>query len=191
MSDSRDAANDDHLIETMVSSDAVFDGVLLHVRRDTVRLPDGSLAQREFVVHEGAALVVPVLPDGRLVAVRQFRYPVGQVFLEFPAGKIDPPESALATARRELTEEAGYVATTFTPLGRIHSVVGYSNEVIDFFVAEGLTFVGAKPDVGEFVEAVTLSVEAMLEALDRGAITDSKTVAALLLYSRRHTKPGP
>jgi len=95
---------DVHLTETMVESHEVFDGALLHVRRDTVRLPDGSLASREFIVHPGAALVVPVLPDGNLIAVRQFRYPVGAVFLEFPAGKIDPPESALATARRELTE---------------------------------------------------------------------------------------
>jgi len=175
----------------MVASDAVFDGVLLHVRRDTVRLPDGTLAQREFVVHPGAALVVPVLHDGSLVAVRQFRYPVGQVFLEFPAGKIDPPESAVATARRELTEEAGYEAATFTPLGRVHSVVGYSNEAIDFYIAEGLTFVGARPDVGEFVETVTMSVAAMLEALDRGEITDAKTVAALLLYARRRGKTSP
>jgi ADP-ribose pyrophosphatase len=181
---------DRHLTETMVASDAVFDGVLLHIRRDTVRLPDGSLAQREFVVHPGAALVVPVLPDGNLVAVRQFRYPVGEVFLEFPAGKIDPPENALATARRELTEEAGYEATVFTPLGRVHSVVGYSDEAIDLYVAEDLTFVGARPDVGEFVESVTISVDAMLEALDRGEITDAKTVAALLLYARRRGRRG-
>jgi len=183
--------NDDHLIETEVASAAVFDGVLLHVRRDTVRLPDGSLAQREFVVHPGAALVVPVLPDGNLVAVRQFRYPVGEVFLEFPAGKIDPGESALSTARRELTEEAGYEAKSFTSLGRVHSVVGYSDETIDFFIAEGLTFVGARPDVGEFVESVTLSMEAMLDALDRGEITDAKTVAALLLYTRRRARGSP
>ena len=97
---------DIHLEETKVASETVFEGMLLHVRRDTVRLPDGSLAQREFIVHPGAALVVPVLPDGKLVAVRQFRYPVGEVFLEFPAGKIDPPETALATARPELAEEA-------------------------------------------------------------------------------------
>jgi ADP-ribose pyrophosphatase len=181
---------DRHLTETMVATDAVFDGVLLHIRRDTVRLPDGSLAQREFVVHPGAALVVPVLPDGNLVVVRQFRYPVGDVFLEFPAGKIDPPESALATARRELTEEAGYEATAFTPLGRVHSVVGYSDEAIELYVAEGLTFVGARPDVGEFIETVTISVDAMLEALDRGDITDAKTVAALLLYARRRGQRG-
>ena len=186
-----DKSADPHLTETMVTSDAVFDGVLLHVRRDTVRLPDGSLAQREFIVHPGAALVVPVLPDGNLVAVRQFRYPVGEVFLEFPAGKIDPPESALATARRELTEEAGYEAVTFTPLGRVHSVVGYSDEAIEFYVAQGLTFVGARPDVGEFVETVTMSVDAMLEALDRGEITDAKTVAALLLYARRRGTMSP
>ena len=182
---------DDHLTETMVTSDPVFDGVLLHVRRDTVRLPDGSLAQREFVVHPGAALVVPVLPGGELVAVRQFRYPVGEVFLEFPAGKVDSAETALTTARRELTEEAGYEAKRFTPLGRVHSVVGYSDEVIDFFVAEELTFVGARPDVGEFLETVTLSVEAMLDALDRGEITDAKTVAALLLYARRRPQRTP
>ncbi len=176
---------DDHLTETKITSDDVFDGVLLHIRRDTVRLPDGTTALREFVVHPGAALVVPVLPDGKLVVVRQFRYPVGEVFLEFPAGKIDPGETALGTARRELAEEAGYTAATFAPLGRVHSVVGYSDEAIDFFIAGGLTFVGARPDVGEFVETVTISVDAMLEALDRGEITDAKTVAALLLYTRR------
>ena len=178
---------DAHLTEVKVDSEVVFDGKLLHVRRDTVRLPDDSLATREFVVHPGAVLVVPVLPDGSLVAVRQFRYPVGQVFLEFPAGKIDPGETALATARRELAEEAGYTAARYTSLGRIHSVVGYSDEAIEFFVAEDLTFVGTKPDVGEFLEIVTMSVEAMLAALDKGEITDAKTVAALLLYARRRT----
>ena len=109
--------NDAHLIETKVSSEQVFDGKLLHVRRDTVRLPDGSLATREYVVHPGAVLIVPVLPDGRLVVERQYRYPVGQVFIEFPAGKLDPGEAEIATARRELAEETGYAAATWTPLG--------------------------------------------------------------------------
>jgi ADP-ribose pyrophosphatase len=182
------AGDDAHLVETKVSSESVFDGSLLHVRRDTVRLPDGSLATREYVVHLGAVLIVPVLPDGHLVVERQFRYPVGKVFIEFPAGKLDPGETELTTAQRELAEEAGYTATTWTPLGRIHSVVGYSNEAIDFFVAEGLTHIGAKPDAGEFLEIVTTSLEEMLAALDRGEITDAKTVAALLLYERRRSR---
>ncbi len=191
MSGEHSVAPDAHLAETTVSSEAVFDGKLLHVRSDTVRLPDGRLATREYVVHPGAVLIVPVLPDGRLVVVRQYRYPVGSVFIEFPAGKLDPGEAELATAQRELTEEAGYTATTWTPLGRVHSVVGYSNEAIDFFVAEGLTDVGAKPDDGEFLEIVMMSVDEMLAALDSGAITDAKTVAALLIYARRRPHQEP
>ena len=178
-------SDDAHLIETKVSSEQVFDGRLLHVRRDTVRLPDGGLATREYVVHPGAVLIVPVLPDGRLVVERQYRYPVGRVLIEFPAGKLDPGEAELATAQRELAEEAGLAAARWTPLGRIHSVVGYSNEAIDFYVAEELTHVGAKLDAGEFLEICTMSLDEMLAALDRGEITDAKTVAALLLYARR------
>ena len=107
---------------------------------------------------------------------------------EFPAGKIDPPESALATARRELTEEAGYTAARITPLGRIHSVVGYSGRGDRLVRRGGSEFVGARPDAGEFLEIVTLSPEAMLEALDKGEITDAKTVAALLLYTRLRSR---
>ncbi|HET7096551.1 MAG TPA: NUDIX hydrolase [Casimicrobiaceae bacterium] len=178
-------SDDAHLIETKITSEQVFDGKLLHVRRDAVRLPDGGVATREYVVHPGAVLIVPVLPDGRLVVERQYRYPVGQVFIEFPAGKLDPGEAELATAQRELAEEAGYAAARWTPLGRIHSVVGYSTEAIDFYVAEDLTHVGAKLDAGEFLEIFTMSLDEMLAALDRGEITDAKTVAALLLYARR------
>ena len=178
-------SDDAHLIETKVSSEQVFDGRLLHVRRDTVRLPDGGLATREYVVHPGAVLIVPVLRDGRLVVERQYRYPVGRVLIEFPAGKLDPGEAELATAQRELAEEAGFAAGKWTTLGRVHSVVGYSNEAIDLYVAEELTHVGAKLDAGEFLEILTMSLDEMLAALDRGEITDAKTVAALLLYARR------
>ena len=183
--DKANKLDDAHLVETMVSSEPVFDGELLHVRRDTVRLPDGSLATREHIVHPGAVLIVPVLPDGRLVVERQFRYPLDRVFIEFPAGKLDPGESALATARRELREEAGYEATRFTPLGTIHTLISYTNERIDLFVAEGLTHVGAALDDGEFLDIVTMTLDEMLDALDRGEITDAKTVAALLLHARR------
>ena len=184
MTDSRDK----HLIETKVSSEAVFDGKLLHVRRDTVRLPDGTLATREHIVHPGAVLIVPVLPDGRFVVERQYRYPLDRVIIEFPAGKLDPGEAELDTARRELREEAGYDATPWTFLGTIHTIVSYTNEKVDFFVAEGLSHVGAKLDDGEFLEIVTMSLDEMLAALDRGEITDAKTVAALLLYARRRAR---
>lgn len=185
MGSKTDRGDDAHLIETKVSSEAVFDGKLLHVRRDTVRLPDGTHATREHIVHPGAVLIVPVLPDGRLVIERQYRYPLDRVFIEFPAGKLDPGEEELVTAQRELTEETGYVANTWTPLGTIHTLISYTNEKIDLYVAEGLTHVGARLDAGEFLEVVTMGVDEMLATLDRGEITDAKTVAALLLYARR------
>ncbi len=188
MSNRPGARDDSHLIETRVSSEPVFDGELLHVRRDTVRLPDGTLTTREHIVHPGAVLIVPELPDGRLVVERQYRYPLDRVFIEFPAGKINPGEAELATAQRELAEEAGYIAGNWTLLATVHTLISYTNEKIDIYLAEGLTHVGAKPDDGEFLDVVTLRVDEMLSALDRGEITDAKTVVALLLYARRRAK---
>ena len=182
--DQPQGTDDAHLIEARVSSETVFQGNLLHVRRDTVRLPDGQLATREYIVHPGAVLVVPVLSDGRLVIERQFRYPLGRVFVEFPAGKLDPGESALATAQRELIEEAGYAALEWVRLGVIHPLLSYSTEAIELYVATGLAHVGAKLDDGEFLEIGTMSVGEMFAAVDRGLITDAKTVTALLLYAR-------
>jgi ADP-ribose pyrophosphatase len=178
--------DDAPLRETRIDGDAVFDGALLHVRRDRVRLPDGSEATREFVVHPGAVLVVPVLDDGRLVVERQFRYPLGRVFLEFPAGKMDPGEAAEATARRELVEETGYEAAELTLLAVLHPVISYSTEAIQCFVARRLRHVGARLDHGEFLELETPTLDELLGALDRGEITDAKTVASLLLYQRAH-----
>jgi ADP-ribose pyrophosphatase len=178
-------AGDRHLEETRIDGRRVYDGVLLHVRRDTVRLPDGGTATREYVVHPGAVLVVPVQADGRLVVERQFRYPLNRVLVEFPAGKLDPGEAPLAAAKRELLEEAGYTAERWKHLGRIHPVVGYSSEVIEIFAADDLLHVGRQLDHGEFLDLDTMTVDAMLDALDRGEITDGKTVAALFLYLRR------
>ena len=157
----------------------MFDGALLHVRRDRVRLPNGATATREYVVHPGAVLIVPVLGDGRLVLERQFRYPVGRVMLEFPAGKIDAHESPLATARRELREEAGYAADTWRHLGTVHPEIGYSTE------ATGLSHVGAQLDDGEFLDVVLMTEEELLAAFDAGSVTDGKTIAALFSW-RRH-----
>jgi ADP-ribose pyrophosphatase len=180
----------DALRETRLDSSQVYDGALLDVRRDRVRLPDGSESVREYIVHPGAVLMVPVLDDGRLLVERQFRYPLQRVFLEFPAGKIDPGEAPEVTARREMIEETGYEAARLTPLATLHPVISYSTEEIRCYVAEGLRHVGARLDHGEFLEIGVMSVDEMLAALDRGEITDAKTVAALLIYARRLARRG-
>jgi ADP-ribose pyrophosphatase len=177
-------ASDAGLRETRIDGTVVYDGSLLHVRRDRVRLPDGGEAVREYIVHPGAVLMVPVLDDGRLVVERQFRYPIGRVLLEFPAGKIDPGETPEQTALREMIEETGYEAADLTPLCVLHPVVSYSTETIRCFVARGLRHVGANLDHGEFLEIHTMRLDEMLAALDRGDISDAKTISALLLYAR-------
>ena len=146
----------DALIERRFAASRCSTAQLLHVRRDRVRLPDGSEATREYVVHPGRGADRARARRRRARAERQFRYPLDRVFLEFPAGKIDPGEAPLATAQRELAEEAGYTAAHWTRLGVIHPVISYSTEAIEIYVAEGLTHVGAKLDAGEFLEIVTL-----------------------------------
>ena len=183
------ADGDAHLIETRIDSEAVFDGRLLHVRRDTVRLPNGRTSTREYIVHPGAVLVAPRLPDGRWVVERQFRYPVGQVIVEFPAGKRDPGESALQTGQRELLEETGYRASTWTRLGMIHPGVGYTDEVIELWRADGLEHVGRKLDDDEHLDIVAMSLDDLLAAFDAGAITDAKTVATLFWLVRHGDRP--
>ena len=185
----KSGSSERHLEETRVDGAQVFDGALLNVHRDTVRLPSGANAIREYIVHPGAVLVVPVLPDGRLVVERQFRYPLHRVVIEFPAGKLDAGESPLATAQRELTEETGYVAAQWTHLGLIHPTVSYSTEAIEFFIADDLTHVGQRLDDGEFLDVAEMTVAELLAALDRGDLTDAKTVAALFMYLRQaHSK---
>lgn len=178
-----------HLVETQIDSERVFAGSLLDVRRDRVRLPDGHEATREYIVHPGAVLIVPQLDDGRFVVERQFRYPNRAVFTEFPAGKIDPGEAPLATARRELREEAGYTAVAWTRLGRIHSVVSYSTEAIELYLAQGLVHVGAELDAGEFLDVEAMHYEDIVAAADRGEVTDAKTIATLYHLERRR-RPG-
>lgn len=179
-------AADAHLVEERLRGERLFKGVLLDVRRDTVRLPDGRDAVREYVVHPGAVLVVPRLEDGRLVVERQFRYPNNAVFREFPAGKRDPGEAALDTAKRELREETGYIAARWSRLGVIHPVIASSTETIELFLAEGLTQVGAALDHGEFIEVDVVPCAELLAAADRGEITDAKTLVALFHLQRRH-----
>ena len=169
-----------HLIEAEVSSETVFHGALLNVRRDVVALPNGNQSVREYVVHPGAVVVLAFLDNGNLLFERQFRYPLRQVFLELPAGKIDPGENILETAKRELSEETGYTATDWRHLGLTHPCVGYSNERIEIFLAQGLVKENAQHlDHGEFVELFTLSLDEALNSVRSGEINDSKTIASL------------
>jgi ADP-ribose pyrophosphatase len=154
-------------------------GGFLEVRRDDVLLPDGSHASREFIQHGGAVAVVPLLDDGRLVLVRQYRYPVAKVLLEWPAGKRDPGESTLACAMRELQEETGYTASEWAYGGEIHNAAAYSSESIWIWFARGLVAGPKRLDHGEFVETVTLA-EAELAAIDlHDGLPDVKTLIGL------------
>jgi ADP-ribose pyrophosphatase len=169
-----------HLAETTIESSQAFKGRLLEVRRDRVRLPDASESTREYVRHPGAVLIVPVLDDGRLILEHQFRYPLGRVMLEFPAGKIDPGESPEATAKRELLEETGFTAREWRHLGTLHPCPGYSDERIELFLARGLERQGGQNlDPGEFIDLLYLPPAEITAAVREGGITDGKTVAAL------------
>lgn len=171
----------DALTESCIDSERVFDGVMLKVSRDRVRLPDGRESVREYVRHPGAVVVVAVRPDGRLVFERQFRYPLGRSFLELPAGKIDPDEDILACAKRELREETGFIAANWQHLGVMHPCIGYSDERIEVFLATGLSEVGDQLDDGEFLEVLSFAVDETVAAVRDGRITDSKTITALFL----------
>ena len=170
------------LTEETISTEPVYDGVLLHVRRDEVRLPSGSTSVREWIEHPGASAVVPIDAQGRVVLVRQFRYPPRREFLEVPAGKFDAAgEAPLDVARRELEEETGCTAAAWTALGRTFPGIGYSDEVIHLFLAEGLTDGEAGSDDDEFVEVVRLPFDEAVRRAEAGEILDAKTALALLM----------
>lgn len=172
--------DDDHLMEHPLRQQQVYQGHFLDVRRDTVSLPDGDTAGREYIVHPGAVMIVPILDDGRLVLERQCRYPLGRVLLEFPAGKLDPGEAHFACAQRELAEETGYRAAEWALAAHLHNAPAYSNEFIEIWFARGLQRGERKLDQGEFLDVCEMS-EADLDALaGRGELTDAKTLIALM-----------
>lgn len=173
------AESDSDLIETSISSELVFDGILLKVKKDQVSLANGVHVVREWIAHPGAAVVIAVLDNGNLLFERQFRYPLGRVFLELPAGKIDSGEHPLATAKRELTEETGYQAEQWQHLGTLHPCIGYSNERIEIFLAKGLSFIGSSLDENEFLTLQEISLDNAISLIRNHEITDAKTISAL------------
>lgn len=169
-----------HLKETPLSSETVFQGDFLHVRRDTVRLPDDSTTTREYVVHPGAVMIVPLLDDGRVVVERQYRYPLHRAMIEFPAGKLDPGESVLSCAQRELAEETGYRAAEWARAGVLHPVISYATEFIDIWFARGLTLGPQRLDEGELLDVLAVTPAELMQACRDGQLTDAKTLTGLL-----------
>jgi ADP-ribose pyrophosphatase len=168
------------LVERGTGSEQLVNGVLLNANRDTVLLPDGAESVREWIRHPGACTVLPVFDNGDIMLVRQFRYPAGQIFLEVPAGKIDPGEPEEVTATRELEEETGLRCRHVEYLGHNYPCIGYSNEIIHFYMAWGIEQLDSDTDSDEFLEPVRLPFREAVEMVYRGEILDSKTIIHLL-----------
>ncbi len=184
MSVGRRPPHDEDFTETRIESRLAYEGGLLTVLRDDVRLPDGGHAWREYVLHPGAVMVLAFVDEGTILMERQFRYPKGRHFYELPAGKLEPGEPPLATAKRELVEECGYEAADWWPITRLDPCIGYSTEEIFLYGARDLTHVGRKLDVGEHLVTFEAKVAEALEWIRDGFVTDTKTVLGLLWWDK-------
>jgi ADP-ribose pyrophosphatase len=173
-------SSDAHLREERIASAVVYDGGFLQIHKDRVRLPNGAESTREYIRHPGAVVVLPVLDDGRILLERQFRYPNAQVFVEFPAGKIDEGEDHLDCAKRELEEETGYTADEWHFVTTIHNAIAYSDEHLEIFLARGLKPGPSKLDEGEFLEVFTATLDELLDWVRTGRVTDVKTIIGTL-----------
>jgi len=177
--------SDEHLREHRTSSEDVYLGKFLHLKKDIVQLPDGNTTYREYLIHPGAVAIMPILNDGRILLERQFRYPVDAAMIEIPAGKLELGEDPLLCAQRELLEETGYSAKSWEFLGRIHPVISYSTEIIDIYLAKDLTLGERALDEGEFLDVFAASLDEMHEWIASGKITDVKTIISVYHLARR------
>ncbi len=175
--------SDDHLIERRIDQQELLSGHFLHAFRDTVRLPNQKTATREYVVHPGAVMIIPLLQDAeglKVVLERQYRYPVGQVMIEFPAGKLDAGEDPWVCGQRELLEETGYTASEWARAGVLHPVIAYSTEVIHIWFARGLKLGERQLDDGEFLDVFTATPAELMAWCRDGQVTDAKTLTGAL-----------
>jgi ADP-ribose pyrophosphatase len=177
--------SDEHLREHQTSSEDVYSGKFLHLKKDIVRLPDGNTTFREYLIHPGAVAILPILNDGRILLERQFRYPVDAAMIEIPAGKLEFGEDPLLCAQRELLEETGYTAKSWEFLGRIHPVISYSTEIIDIYLAKDLTLGERALDEGEFLDVFAATLDEMHEWIAGGEVTDVKTIISVYHLARR------
>ncbi|MEX0685244.1 MAG: NUDIX hydrolase [Balneolales bacterium] len=168
-----------NLIERKLSSEKVYAGELLHVFKDKVQLPDGGLAGREWIKHPGASAILPIFENGDVMLVKQFRYPLSQIFYEVPAGKIDQDEPPGITAVRELEEETGLICEHISYVGHFHPAIGFTDEVIHFYVAWGLAESKQNVDADEFVQLVRMPLYEVIAMIENGQITDGKTMACI------------
>lgn len=182
------AHDDEHLAEKKISGEGVYDGIFLKMKRDTVSLPDGQHAVREYLEHPGAVAILAVLDDGRILLERQYRYPIAQAVIEIPAGKLNTGEDPLLCAQRELQEETGYTAKHWSKIRRIHPVISYSTEFIDIYLAEGLSPGPARLDEEEFLDVFAAPLEELLHWVEMGKITDVKTIISTYWLERRRSR---
>ena len=176
------------LMEVLIRSESVYSGTFLQIQKDEVCLPDGQSGIREYVVHSGGVMIVPILDDGRLLIEYQFRHPLRRVMIECPAGKLDPSEAPLACAQRELLEETGYRASQWAYAGTLHNAIAYSDESIQVWFAQGLRAGPSRLDPGEFLELATASLDELESFALQGLLTDAKTLIGLLWL--RHWRDG-
>ncbi|HVL55705.1 MAG TPA: NUDIX hydrolase [Burkholderiaceae bacterium] len=179
------------LDETTVSSTVVFSGDFLKIRRDIAALPNGLHARREYVVHPGAAAMVPLAEDGRILVERQYRYSMRRTYYELPAGKLDAGETSLQTAKRELLEETGYVAAEWALLTQIHPAIGFSDELMDIYLARGLTLREARLDEGELLEIEWVTLGWLVDELRAGRLPDVKTQITVFWLEKLYSGEWP